>query len=198
LRIEVISIESSCLSNISMEIPLSSKQLCISMVQGVAGCCYGRTKKRGEGVIGNTMTASLSSGAATTELRPMIKVDLLEATHAITSLFFSSLEIISIALSLRAACFSSSIFVTPTSHYNHLLLHNGSRRRATTAQRPRDRRDPQVLALLRRSAQPPITREQSLAHHAAYGGQNLTAPILHLPVPTSLLNSSLPSDPSRA
>jgi hypothetical protein len=60
------------------------------------------------------------------------------------------------------------------------------------------RRDSEVLALLRQSAQPPITKEQSLIHHATYGGQNLRVPILHLPIPTSLLNPGLPSEPSRA
>jgi hypothetical protein len=60
------------------------------------------------------------------------------------------------------------------------------------------RRYPEVLKLLCDSTQPPITKEQSLAHHAAHGGQNMTAPILHIPVPTSLLNFDLQSDYDRA
>jgi hypothetical protein len=60
------------------------------------------------------------------------------------------------------------------------------------------RRDGEVLNLLRGSSQPPITDEQSLAHHAAHGGQNLIAPILHLPVPASLFNPGLQYNHGRA
>jgi hypothetical protein len=60
------------------------------------------------------------------------------------------------------------------------------------------RRYPEVLKLLCEIAQPPITKEQSLAYHAAHGGQNLTAPIRYLPIPTSLLNSGLPYNHGRA
>jgi hypothetical protein len=60
------------------------------------------------------------------------------------------------------------------------------------------RRYPEVLKLLCESAQPPVTKEQSWAYHAAHGGQNLTAPVLHLPVPASLFNSGLQYDHGRA
>jgi hypothetical protein len=49
-----------------MEMPPSSKQLCISIAQDVAECRCGRSEKGGE--------SSLSSSADTTESRPLVDV----------------------------------------------------------------------------------------------------------------------------
>lgn len=49
------------------------------------------------------------------------------------------------------------------------------------------RRIGEVLRLLREEAEPPITKEESIAHQDAHGGQNLTTPkFTRPPVPGSL------------
>jgi hypothetical protein len=49
LEIKVVATESHSFAWVSMGLPLSSKELCISIAQDVAGCRYGRDEKGDEG-----------------------------------------------------------------------------------------------------------------------------------------------------